>query len=505
MQALDQRVIEDLGLPAELLMENAGRGVVSAITARIGERGDGRLATVLCGVGNNGGDGFVVARELHFRGFRVHAYTVGDRGNLSAAAKLHYNVMQGVGVKDRHYTKSPDKRDLGDLRRSLMRSAVVVDALVGIGAQTELREPFQTFAAQLDGRHQGLVVAVDLPSGVNALNGDFLGEASHCDLTCAIGALKIGVLCGDAPKRCGELMVIDIGIPPAWIDGMAGVGEVMNVAGDAHLMPKRDARAHKGSFGHLFIAAGSPGRSGAALLASRAAMRSGVGLCTLATSGEIRSRLEGVVPDLMVEAVRGGSSEKQKVVKLLDGKSAIAVGPGMGTASAQLELLKQLVELSSCPIVMDADALAGLATKPEIAEGAAHRLVLTPHPGEMARLLGQEIQTVQRDRVAAAQQAAKQFKAVVVLKGARTVVAAPNGRFAMSNSPTPALAKAGSGDVLCGVIGALLAQGLSTGAAARLGVLVHNRTGHIVAESTGAISSMASDLIDALPAAWLEF
>ena len=502
MKALDTRTITELGLPAELLMENAGRGVVDAIVERIGSHGDGRTATVLCGVGNNGGDGFVIARQLHYLGFRVHACTVGDRGKLSEEAKLHYKVMQSVGVRDRHFTKPPDKRELGTLRRSLMRSAVIVDALLGIGVTSELREPYRTFVAQVDGRHEGLVVAVDMPSGVHAETGEILGAATHCDLTCAMGALKIGVLCGDAPAHCGQLHVVDIGVPPAWVGELEGVGEVLDHRHEASLMPARDPLAHKGRFGHLFVAAGSPGRSGAALLASMGALRSGVGLCTLATSGEIRSRLEGAVPDLMVEAVRGGSGEKKKIEKLLQGKSAIAAGPGMGTAVAQIDLLKQLIELSSCPVVLDADALTCVAARPELVENAADRLVLTPHPGEMARLLQREVSDVQADRVAAAREAAKRFKAIVVLKGARTVIASPTGRFILCNEPNAALAKAGSGDVLCGIIGALLAQGLSCGSAARLGVSVHNRAGHGVASEIGAVSAMASDLVSALAKAW---
>ena len=502
MQALDKRAIEQLGLPGAVLMETAGRGVVSAIEARIGPSGNGRQATVLCGVGNNGGDGFVIARELHYRGFRVHVFTIGDRGKMSDDAKLHYQVMQGAGVKDRHFTKSPEKRDLRALRRSLSRSAVIVDAMVGIGLESDLREPLKTFVQQVDGRHEGLVVAVDVPSGVQADSGTVLGAAVQADLTCGMAALKLGVVSGEGRAVAGELAVVDIGIPPAWIDATDGVGEVMHEEGERRLLPPRDPLAHKGRFGHVFVVAGSPGRSGAALLASQAAMRSGVGLCTLATSGEVRARLEGVVADLMVEAVRGGSAERKRVEKLLEGKTAIAAGPGMGTATAQIDLVKQLLELSSCPVVLDADALSCLAAKPDIAEPAAGRLVLTPHPGEMARLLNTGVDAVQGDRVQAARDAARRFKAVVVLKGARTVVAAPNGRFALCDRPTPALAKAGSGDVLCGVIGALLAQGLSTGAAARVGVSVHNKAGHLVAKEVGEVASMASDLLGALPLAW---
>jgi len=502
MRSLDSRTIEELGLPGATLMETAGRGVVAAIEMRIGGVGDGRLATILCGVGNNGGDGFVIARELHYRRFAVHVYTVGDRGNMSDDAKLHYKAMQAAGVRDRHHTKPPDKRELGGLRRSLARSAVIVDALIGTGPTTDLRDPIATFAAQVDGRHSGLVVSVDVPSGINAANGRKLGVAVKADLVCTMAAAKTGLFFGAGPGHYNELEVVPIGVPPAWADELKKQGRAVTWASEKGELPGRNENAHKGRFGHLLVLAGSPGKTGAALLSTTAAMRSGVGLCTLATSGEIRARLEGAVADLMVEAVRGGASEKKRVEKLIDGKAAIAAGPGMGTASASIELVKQVLEMSKCPVVLDADAITCLATKPEIAEPAQHRLVLTPHPGEMARLLESEVAAVQADRLGSARKAAARFKAVVVLKGARTVIAAPGGQWAICNEPNAALAKAGSGDVLCGIIGALLAQGLRPGAAARVGVTAHNAAGKIVAQDVGPVASMASDLVGVLADVW---
>ena len=502
MRQLDQRTIQELGLPGAVLMETAGRGVADAICARIGQRGQGRLATVLCGVGNNGGDGFVIARELHFRGFKVHAYTIGDRGNFSDDAALHYKVMHAAGVKDRHFTKPPDKRDLGGFRRALSRSAVIVDALVGSGPTTDLRDPIKTYVEQVDGRHDGLVVSVDVPSGLCAVDGRILGAAVRADLVCTMAAAKTGLLFGEGPSTWRELQCIDIGVPPAWIDECEGRGAEIDRARLIARLRVRDPEAHKGRFGHLLIVAGSPGRGGAALLASSAALRSGVGVCTLATSGELRSRLEGTLADLMVEAVRGGSNEAKRVQKLIEGKAAIAAGPGMGTASAQMDLTKQLLEMSECPVVLDADALTNLAAKPEVAEAAAGRLVLTPHPGEMARLLESTVEDVQADRLAAARKAAEQFKAIVVLKGARTIIARPDGRYALCSYPNAALAKAGSGDVLCGILGALLAQGVPLDAAADLAVAAHNLAGEQVAATVGPMAAIASDLIDVLPSVW---
>ena len=268
------------------------------------------------------------------------------------------------------------------------------------------------------------------------------------------------------------------------------------------MLPPRPDDAYKNRFGHLLVVAGSPGRSGAALLASQAGLRGGAGLVTLATGGEVRTKLEGQVPDLMVEAIRGGAAEAARVVKLLVGKAAIVVGPGMGTTSADIDLLGRLCDGFEGPLVLDADALTIVSEKPAVAAGALNRLVLTPHPGEAARLLGVEVASVLADPLAAARQLAERFGAVVALKGARTLVVDAE-RLAIVPRPEPALAVAGTGDVLAGLIGALLAQGCTPWVATCLGVAVHNRAGAAVAASVGLRASTASDVLAAIGGVWL--
>ncbi len=505
IRELDRRTIEELGLPGAVLMETAGRGVVRAILARIGG-GRGRLATVLCGVGNNGGDGFVIARELLYAGFRVHVWVAGKVDQMSPETALHYKVMKGVGIQGRNIDGKQKQRpgDLKGLHRSLLRSAVIVDALMGIGAKDELRDPVRTLVEQVDGRHDALVVGVDVPSGVSAADGRILGAAARCDLVITMAAAKPGLLLGAGARCAGEVEVVDIGVPPAWVSGAPRAGQVLSAADGGALLPRRDEEGHKTRFGHLMAIAGAPGTSGAALLCATAAMRSGVGVCTLATAGEIRTRLEAQVPDLMVEAIRGGAQEAKRVAKLVEGRDALAMGPGMGTNASAIDLVMRVLASSTAPAVLDADALTNLAARPDIGEPAAGRLVLSPHPGEMARLLGVEIADVLSDRLGVARKAAQKWKAVVVLKGPRTLIVRPDGGWAICNRPDAALAKAGSGDVLCGIIGALLAQRLNLFDAACLGVLAHNAAGRHVAGEKGAISAMASDLIDALPDAWRE-
>ncbi len=502
MRTLDKRTIDDLGLAGAILMETAGRGVVRAIAARLGEAGENRLATVLAGPGNNGGDGFVIARELAYRGFRVHVWVAGTAEQMSPETRLHYEAMRGVGVSPRHYAEGGGQRDLKQLHRSLLRSAVIVDALLGIGPEADLREPMATLVRQLDGRHDALTVAVDLPSGLHADSGRILGAAARVDLVVTMAAAKPGLFLGDGPSCWRELEVVEIGIPPAWIAAATPACERIDSASVGGLLAERSDLQHKTQLGHLFVVAGSAGKAGAALLASHAAMRSGVGLTTLGTSGEIRSRLEARFADLMVEAVRGGPGEARRVEKLLSDKTAVAVGPGLGTTANDLDLIARLLSLSEVPVVLDADGLSALAAKPDIAAPAAGRLVLTPHPGEMARLLGTEIASVQADRLGHARQAAERWQAVVVLKGPRTLVVDHGGDWAICDQPNVALAKAGSGDVLCGILGSLLAQGLAPYAAARVAVAAHAAAGHEVRARVGSVASMASDLVDALPAVW---
>lgn len=505
MQALDRRTIETLGIPGATLMETAGRAVADFIAARVGAVGSDRLATVLCGVGNNGGDGFVIARELSDRGYRVHVFVAGPREKIGADAALHLQAVERLGLRPRFVDGAPGGGELKNLHRSLLRSAVIVDALLGIGPRAaggELREPMRTWVGQLDGRHSAFKVAVDVPSGLCAETGRALGVVAKVDAVVCMAAAKPGLWLADGPTTHREVHVVDIGVPRRWIAQAAPAVRLLDDDLAAAQLPPRPETAHKGSFGHLLVVAGSPGRSGAALLAAQAALRSGVGLCTLATSGEVRSRLEGQVPDLMVEAIRGGAAEAARVAKLLEGKRAVAVGPGLGTGSAEIDLVGRICDGAGGSIVLDADALRIVAGRPEAAAGAKGRLVLTPHPGEMAALDESDVATVEADRVGAARRVAERFGAVVVLKGARTLIADPAGGVVIAAKPEPALAVAGSGDVLCGVIGALLAQGCEPWQAAVGAVAAHLHAGGDVARRIGRRASMASDLLTALPAAW---
>jgi hydroxyethylthiazole kinase-like uncharacterized protein yjeF len=500
VRALDTRAMKDLGLPAALLMENAGRAIADAICKRVGAP-NGRHVTVLAGAGNNGGDGFVAARVLQDRGFKAEVFLAGEIDKMTPETALHFHAMKKLGVDVRLVKEPPRGPELQNLRRSLGRSAAIVDALAGIGLQGELREPVRTLAAQLDGRYRALVVAADIPSGLSAQDGRVQGVAVVAQLCVTMAVAKPGLFLGDGPKYWQELEIAEIGVPAAWIAAAEPFGQTIDAALAKKLLPVRDDQGYKGRFGHLFLLAGSPGKAGAALLCGGAALRSGVGLCTLGTSGEIRGRLEASIPDLMVEAVRGGASEIKRIEKLLQKKSAVAVGPGLGTSAAEVDLVQRVLAMTDVPVVLDADALQILAGKREMAAPAAGRLVLTPHPGEMAALMATTVEAVEADRLGLAQKLASELQAVVVLKGARTLVVAPNGLWSLCPDANAALAKGGTGDVLTGLIGGLLAQGLALFDAAQLGVALHSLAGQRLRTQAGTRAGLASELLDVLPAA----
>lgn len=507
VRRLDLRAISELGLPAALLMDTAGRAIAEAIEQRVGP-GYGRWAVVLAGAGNNGGDGWVVARVLAGRGWRVEVYFAGDPHKMTAETQLHFQAARRCGGIDiRPVDHAPRDIELQNLRHSLQRAAAIVDALAGIGLQGELREPLLTLAAQLHGQPGGLtagaiVVAADIPSGLCSTTGRVLGAAAvHCDLVVAMGALKPGLLLNQGPDLYRELLVADIGIPAAWLEAEAPAGDLLDDAQARAWLPDRPDSGHKGSFGHLLAIAGSPGKVGAALLSAEAALRVGTGLLTLGTWATSRPLLEGRLADAMVETIRSEPGDAAAIDALLLRKSALLVGPGLGLGAAETELVRRLCALSQVPVLLDADALSALAAQPDLAAPAAGRLVLTPHPGEMARLLGVSVIEVEADRLGAVRQAAARWNAVVVLKGHRSLIAAPDGRWAVCNQPNAALARGGSGDVLAGSIGGLLAQGVPPFEAACLGVWLHSRAGALLRRDSGTRAGLASDLACAIGAA----
>ena len=502
MRRADRHTIEHVGLPGTVLMENAGAAVARLVAERFPRARD---VVVLCGRGMNGGDGFVVTRRL---AAVAEALLLGRRDDVAGDARTHLVACE------RSQGRVSEVPDAEAWRAAVLRveaADLVVDAVLGTGlraAPTGLAAlAIAAIRARCDAGKP--VVAVDLPSGIPADSGALGWPVARATLTVTFAAPKRSHVLPPACDETGELVIADIGIPAA---SLAAVGPTLFLVEDrdaALAFPRRGRGAHKGEFGHVLVVAGSVGKTGAAVLAAIGALRSGVGLVTVATPAPCLPLVAAARPELMTEplAVTGSGGLDPDGLKhllaLAVGRDAVVLGPGLGQDASTVELVRAFVRACPVPLVVDADGLNALAPLGEPAGAGLGRealTILTPHPGEMARLLGSSTAEVQRDRLGAAVGLARQTGTIVVLKGQRTLVAEPNGRATVVPCGNPGMATGGTGDVLAGVAGSLLAR---HGAllAATAAAFVHGRAGDVAAERCGEEGMTAGDLAEALPAA----
>lgn len=483
MRALDRSTIDDIGIPALVLMETAGRGVAAA-ALRMLDPVLGQVA-VVCGPGNNGGDGFVIARVLRDRGIDAVAYLAVPRAAIRGDALTHLEILERAGGVVRSIATPAELAALPD---AISSAALAIDALFGIGSLRTIEGHLASVVARINAAP--LRLAVDLPSGLAADTGATLGAVVHADRTATMAVRKIAQVSAPGFTQCGVIEVVDIGIPPTVLARIAIHAALVEESDIRGVLPAIAPLDHKGTRGHVLVISGEASMRGAGRLAAAAALRAGAGLVTLAGDGVTEA------PDsVMTRALDGGT-----LADALERKAAVVIGPGLGNTALAATRIAEVLG-SAIPAVLDADALNILATDPSAIARAAGPIVITPHPGEAARLLGATIAAVESDRLGAARALAAKTLAVVVLKGARTVVCdgtmgsrGPRQSTAYCTiNPTggPALATGGSGDVLAGTIAALLAQGLSPGDAARAAVFVHGRAGDALeaVHGRGAVSS----------------
>jgi len=499
MQQLDRQTIEVYGVPGYELMERAGRHVTDVLKARFAGA-KARSALIFAGKGNNGGDGFVVARLLADAGWSVTLVILAAGEEITGDAKKNLDrippsveklVFSGISAADR-------------LLNLVQGINVIIDAIFGTGLKSA-PSGIHAEAINLINSSGKPVVAVDIPSGVDATSGKTFGVAVKADITVTFGAAKLGHVLYPGAEHTGEIIVTDIGIPPELL-GKAPFVEYVDQKFASTLIKQRRKTAHKGSNGHSLIIAGSRGKSGAAAMAANSAMRSGAGLVTLAVPCSIHPVLELKTTEAMtvpLEETPGGAlalKSLETIRKLLEGKDAAAVGPGLGLHDETKIVAREIVSVAGVPLVLDADALNAAAEEIScLRTSASPALVLTPHPGEMARLTGISIAEIESDRVKAAGNFAKAFECFLLLKGARTVIAAPDGRLAIIGSGNPGMASGGMGDVLTGVITALLGQGYEPFEACCLGAFCHGLAGDMAAEEKGEIGMIATDVQELLP------
>lgn len=500
MQALDRRTIQEAKVPGTTLMERAGTGVVTHLMQAWGLP-KGKKAVILCGKGNNGGDGLVVARLLQKKGARLKVILMASPHDMSPDAKKMYRQLTKI-VRPSLLTVNPSPETL----RSLTQDAdLLVDALLGTGLTSSVRPPY-TSAIEAINASPAFTVAIDIPSGLDSDTGATLGIAVQADLTVTFGYPKLGLYLGSAIDKVGSIEVVDIGIPT---DFIASVGPHIHLLSPEIIrpvMPPRPPSSHKGTFGHAGIVGGSSGKTGAPAMTGLGALRVGTGLVTVATPQSVSPILESKLLEVMTEPMPEsaqhllGMESCQALLAFANHKSALAFGPGLGVSAETTELLRHLLPQLDVPCVLDADALNGLAGHCQVFSLLKRPPILTPHPGEMARLLEDTTsKQINEDRIGVSRQFAMKHRVILVLKGARTVIAEPQGQVAICPTGNPGMASAGMGDVLTGMIAGLLAQGLEAWDAARAGVYLHGLAGDLAAATIGKPGLIAGDVIHAIP------
>lgn len=500
MKALDVQAQNDYAMPGILLMDNAAQAVAEAVhealTALEGER-----VVIFCGGGNNGGDGLGAARWLQSYGVSVRAFVVGaalDAVQGDAAIELAMFTKAGGRVEA---LSTEDDWVLAELAAS--KADVLVDALLGTGFHGEL-EGDVLRACELLNKSEKYILAVDVPTGVNAENGAVSENAVRADHTVTMALVKTGLLLYPGREYCGDIELADISMPVKLVEEYQSDKYRLTDEIVRELLPLRKANAHKGDAGRVVICAGSPGYTGAAALASDAAVKAGAGLVSLYTPLSSRDVLAIKLTEVMVhgllERMPGilGGGAASDVASSAEAADVLAIGPGLGTSESTQEAVRTILQKITTPVVIDADALTALAGHTEILPAMQAQKVLTPHPGEMARLTGLEIAEIEADRINIAKKYAEQWQAIVVLKGAPTVIGCPNGTVYVNSTGNSSLATGGSGDVLTGIIAGLAAQEISLQEAAICGVYLHG----LAAELTGIdIGLAAGELAALLPQA----
>ena len=500
MQALDRRTIMEARVPSLTLMERAGAGTTDFIQRRFGPI-DGKRVTIVCGKGNNGGDGLVVARLLRRLRASVTVVMLASPAELSRDATTMYRRWLRVGG-----ASATNRLQSFEQGQALFtKSDVLVDALFGTGLSAPLAGIHRE-AVRLMNDARRPIVAVDMPSGIHADDGTVLGDAVKAAATVTFGLPKLGLYLGAGIDHAGLIHVVDIGIPAAYVEQTDSRTLLITKEFVKAALPARAASAHKGTFGHAGILAGSVGKTGAAALAAKAALRTGAGLVTVGVPASVNDVLEAKLLEAMTlplpetKARTLGRAAFDRIVAFIQARTAVAIGPGLSTHPETVEVVQSLMKQLDRPSVLDADALNALASRASLLTECKTPPILTPHPGEMARLeVDATPQSVNADRLGTARRFARERGVFVVLKGARTVVARPDGVLMICPTGNPGMATAGTGDALTGMLVSLLAQGVPSWEAACAASYLHGAAGDLAAARLGSAGMIAGDLIEHIP------
>jgi ADP-dependent NAD(P)H-hydrate dehydratase / NAD(P)H-hydrate epimerase len=504
MREADRRTIDDIGIPSLVLMENAGRQTVAAMEAVHNDLSERQVA-VLCGRGNNGGDGFVVARTLAQRGVEVSVFLLGRVADVRGDARTNLEILGRLGIT---VVEVADSQAWELHFSEVSDCTLIVDAIFGTGLNAPVSGLIESVVADVNA--SGIpIVAIDLPSGLSADSPEPIGPSIEAGLTVTLAAPKLPLVLPPAEMRAGDIVIADIGIPGEVLESVEGPRVDLLTRGSMReLITPRAADSHKGDYGRVLIVAGSLGKTGAAHLSAIGALRSGAGLVTIATPASCQRVIAAMAPEYMTEALSETADglDAEGVDRVLEwARDVVAIGPGLGAAASTREFVRQLVDRATMPMVIDADGLNAFAADPDRLAGREGRdLIITPHPGEMARLVGMSTDEVQASRLEVARNFAVAHHLYVVLKGHRTLIATPDEKVFINPTGNPGMATGGTGDVLTGMIAAWLAQLLDAEAACKLAVYLHGMAGDLAEADEGEVSMTASDVAGHLGDAMLE-
>ena len=502
MREIDKIAIKELGIPGAVLMENAGQSVVSSMENYFDLNSTNKI-TVVCGKGNNGGDGFVAARYLTNLQKNVDVFIIGDDKTIKGDAGNNLKILKNLGVKPRIIKTQNDIRFLS---QSLTTSDIVVDAIFGTGFKGKIEGIGANVVSRINESENG-IVAVDTPSGTDSNTGKVSGIAIKADITVTMGLPKSGQFLYPAKNYVGELYIADIGFPEQAIDRVSPGGTLIDEKIVQRFIPWRVQNMHKGGFGRILIIAGSTGMTGAAALSATSALRAGAGLVYLAIPEGLNPILEEKCTETITIPVHqtdeGSISIKayDRIMKKISEVDAVAIGPGMSQNAETQKLIRKVIENAAVPLLIDADGINALQGNTEIIKKRRKATILTPHPGEMARLINSSARTVDENRLEVANRFTSEWGVILVLKGVPTIISKDDGTYWLNNCANSGLATGGSGDVLSGLIIGFLGQKTTPLAAAVSGVYIHSLAGEILRENIGEHSMIAGDILNTIPQA----
>lgn len=502
MRAFDSKAINEFGIAGIVLMENAGRSTFEILKRLFEDRLEGLLVSVIAGPGNNGGDGYVIARYLINHGVDVDIFLLSPREKIKGDAQINLNILEKMQA---NIWDVSSEESIESVEEIWAESTIIIDAILGTGLKSEVRPPYSDAIVQINNL-SSFKLSVDIPSGIDSDTGEIRGVAIEADRTATYGFQKLGMAMYPGRSLCGEIEVVDISIPKISVDLNPPPTRLISAPDMRNYLEARsDPSAHKGTFGRVLIIGGSPGKTGAPAMAAMAASRVGAGLVIVAVPASLNSILETKLTEEMTEPLPDDSgfvdsSAAQRVLELCQDKTCVALGPGLSTAPGSIKLTQTLLNEYEGRLVIDADGLNCLASDLSFLSRTKAKVVLTPHPGEMARLTGLSTAEVQRNRFALAKEFSSKHKCWLVLKGAATITFSPYGQSFINSTGNPWMSSGGQGDVLTGILAGLLAQKLPSEEVIPFGVWLHGFVADNIVDRDGPRPVLATDILKEIPA-----